>query len=84
MFILMERWTSILKMAEIEVFLMKPRYQYHLTQWGKCVYGAQSWKVGRLLCEYIFVQIDRWTVILKMAEKEVFSYETEASISFIQ
>ena len=31
-------------MVENEVFLMKPKRQYHLSQWGECVHGAQSWK----------------------------------------
>ena len=39
-FIPIEKWTLILKMAEREVFLMKPRHQYHLSQWGECIYGA--------------------------------------------
>ena len=41
-FILIERRTSILKMVEKEVFLMKPKYQNHLSQEGECDYGAQS------------------------------------------
>ena len=44
-------------------FFMKPKHQYHLSQQGECVFGAQSWK---------FVQIIRWTLIQKMVEKEVF------------
>ena len=43
-----------------------------LSQWGECVYGAHSWKEKRLLCESMFVQIDRWTLILKMVERDVF------------
>ena len=35
-----EKWTLILKMVERDVFLMKPKRQYHLSQWGECVYGA--------------------------------------------
>ena len=59
-------------MAEREVFLMKPKHQYHLSQWGECVYGAQSWYERRLLCEFVFIPIEKWTLILKMAEREVF------------
>ena len=36
MFILIERRSSILKMVEREVFLMKPKHKYHLSQWGEC------------------------------------------------
>ena len=57
-------------MVEIEVSLSKPKHQYHLSQWGECVYGAQSWKERRLLCESIFIAIERWTWILKMVERE--------------
>ena len=39
-FIPIERWTSILKMAIKEVFLMKPKHQYHLSQWEECVCGS--------------------------------------------
>ena len=55
MFIPIDWWTSIPKMVEREVILMKPKHQYHLSQWGKCVYGAQSWIEKRLLCESAFV-----------------------------
>ena len=71
-FIKIERWNSILKMVEIEVFPMKPKHQYHLSKWGDCVYGAQSCKERRLLCETRFIVIERWTSILKMIEREVF------------
>ena len=59
-------------MKEREVFDMKPKHQYHLSKWGDCVYGAQSWKEKRLLCESMFIPIERWTSILKMAEWEAF------------
>ena len=59
-------------MAEIEVFLMKPKHQNNLSQWGECVYGAQSWNEGILLCESMSILIERRTSILKMVEKEVF------------
>ena len=40
MFIPIERWTWTLKMVKIEVSLSKRKHQYHLSQWGECVYGA--------------------------------------------
>ena len=49
-----------------KVFLMKPKHQYYLSQQGDCVYGAESWKERGLLCESVFVQSDRQTLILKM------------------
>ena len=58
---------------------MKPKHLYNLSQYGECVYGAQSWNERGLLCESMFVQIDGrmlidgWTLILKMVKKkEVF------------
>ena len=67
-------------MVESEVFLIKLKHQYHESQWGECVYGAQSWKAKRLFCESIFIPIDRWNLILKNSGKWSLSYETEASI----
>ena len=57
---------------EREDFLLKPKHQCHLSQWGEWVYGAQSWKEGRLLCESVFVQIDKWTLSQKMMERKAF------------
>ena len=71
-FIPIEKWTLILKMVEREVFLMKPRHQYHLSQRGEWTCGGQSLKESRLLCESKFIPIERWTLILKMVEREVF------------
>ena len=48
-FIPIEKWTLILKMVERNIFLMKLRLQYYLSQKGKCVYIAQAWKERRLL-----------------------------------
>ena len=56
-------------MVEKEVFLIKRKHQYHLSQWGECVYVAQSWNEKRLWCESVFIQIGKWTLILKMAER---------------
>ena len=39
-FIPIERQTSIRKMLEREVFLIKPKHQNHLSQWGECDYAA--------------------------------------------
>ena len=40
MFSPIERCTSILKMVIGEVFLMKPKHQYHLSQQEECIYDA--------------------------------------------
>ena len=52
-------------MVERKAFLMKPKRQCHLSQWGKCVYGAQSWKETRLLWEHKFISIDEQTLIIR-------------------
>ena len=72
MFIPIERRTSILKLVTREVFLLKPKQQYHKSQRGECVYDAQSWKERRLLCESKFIPIEIWTLILKLVIREVF------------
>ena len=71
-FIPIKKWTLILKMAEIEVLHMKPRHQYHLSQRREWTYGAQSLNEKRLLHESKYIQIERWTLVLKMVEREVF------------
>ena len=70
-------------MVEREVFLTKPKLQYHLSQWGEWVYVAHSWKERRLLRESKIIPLDKWTLILKNGTKWSFSYETKASNSFI-
>ena len=42
MFILIERWTLILKVVEKEVFLMKLKHQYHLSEQGESVYSVPN------------------------------------------
>ena len=76
-FIPIERQTPIPEMVEIEVSLSKPKHQHHLSQWGECVYGAQSWKERRLLCESMFIPIERRTWILKTVEEQVFLMESK-------
>ena len=51
-------------MVEIDVFLMTPKHQYHLSQWGKCVYDAQSQNERGLWCESKSMPIGKWTLIL--------------------
>ena len=71
-FIQKERRTSNVKMVQREVFLIKPKHQYHLFHRGKCVYDAQSWKETRLFCESMFIPIERCTSILEMVIGKVF------------
>ena len=80
MFIPIKILTLILKLVEKEVFPMKPKHQYCLSQWVECVYAAKSLKERRLLCESMFIAIDRRTLIPKNEGKLSFCYETKASI----
>ena len=59
-------------MVERKVFLMKPKHQCHFSQWWECVYGAQSRYERGLLCEFVFIPIEKQILILKMAKREVF------------
>ena len=59
-------------MAIGDVFLMKPKHQNQLSQRGERDNGAQSWKERRLLCESMFIPIERRTSVLKMVKREVF------------
>ena len=49
-------------MVERDVFLMKPKHEYNF---------SQSWKEKRLLCESVFVQINKRLLILKIVERNV-------------
>ena len=51
---------------------MKPKHQYYLSQRGVWVYDAQSRNETRLLCESMFIPIERRTSILKLVIREVF------------
>ena len=57
-------------MVDREAFFMKPKHQCYLSQWVEQVYGGQSWKEMRLLCDSVFVLIDWWTLILKYDDKK--------------
>ena len=70
-------------MVEEKAFLVKPKYQCHLSQWEELVYGSKSWKERRLLCESMFIQIDKGTLILKNGGKRSFLYKTKELMSFI-
>ena len=59
-------------MVERDVFLMKPKHQYHESQRGECVYHAQSRKERRLLCESMFNTIEIRTSILKLVIRKAF------------
>ena len=71
MFTPIEIRASILRKLIREVFRMNPKHQYHLSQRGERVYDAQSWNEMRLLYESTFILIEKRTLILKLATREV-------------
>ena len=60
------------KMMKRKAFLLKPKHQCHLSQWGEWANGAQLWKERRLLYESTFIAIDKWILTLKMVDREAF------------
>ena len=69
-------------MVEREVFLLNLKQQNRLSEQGECIYIAQSWKERRLLCESMFIPIERWTSFLKMVEKQVFHMNQSTEIIY--
>ena len=53
-------------------FSYEKKHQYHLSKWDECLYGAQSLKEMRLLCEIMFNAIEGITLIIKIVEGVVF------------
>ena len=82
-FVLIDKWTLTLKNGKRQAFIMKSKHQCHLSYRVEWVYGMKSWIERRLLCESVFVLIDRWTLIIKIGRKKSFSYETKESMSLI-
>ena len=68
-------------MVEREVLHMKPNHQYHLSQWGECVYSAPSWKEKRLLYESTFIPIGQ-NLIVKTVEREVLPMKLNINIIY--
>ena len=71
MFVQLKKETLIEKIVERDAFLMKPKHEYHLSEWEERVYMPNHEKKG-LLCESVFVQIDERTLVLKVVERKVF------------
>ena len=65
-------------------FSSETKASIHLSQRGEWSCGAQSIKESRLLCESMFIQIDRQIVILKMVEKEAFLMKPRHQHNFSQ
>ena len=65
MIIPIDKQTLILKNGGKWSLSYETKASIHLSQWGECVYGAQSLNGKRLLHETMFMQIEWWTLILK-------------------
>ena len=65
-------------------FLMKPKHQCHLSQFREWVYGAQSWKERRLLCESTFVPINKLNLTPKNIKREAFLIKLKHQYHFSQ
>ena len=62
-FITIDIWTLILKNGGKWGFSYETKASIHLSQWGEWIWGAQSLKESRLLCESMFIQIERQSLI---------------------
>ena len=82
MFIPIDRWNLIIKNGGKWSFFIKPKRQCHLSQPGEWLYGAQSWKEKRLFYEFMFVPINKWTLILKMVERESFLWNQSINVIY--
>ena len=58
-------------------FSFETKASIHLSQQGEWICGAQSLKESRLLYKFMFITLDKRTLILKMVEKEVFLMKTK-------
>ena len=72
MFIPINGWTLILKNGRKWSFSYKTKASIHLSQRGEWICGTQSLKERRLLCEFVFIPIERWNLTLKMGQREAF------------
>ena len=69
-------------MVEREVFVMKPKNQNHLCQWGEYVYGAQSWKEKKIILWIHVYPTWKTNFDSKNGKKWSFSDKTKASKSY--
>ena len=72
MFIPIDKWSLILKNGGEWSFSYETQVSIHLSQCGEWIYGAQLLIEKRLQCESVFILIERWNLILKMVEREIF------------
>ena len=83
MFVLIDRWTLILKNRGKKSFVYETKALTLFILMRKISLWFPIMKKKRLLCETVFIPIDKWILILKNGGKKRFSHETKASTSFI-
>ena len=84
MIIPIDKWTLILKIGAKWSFSYETKASTQLSQREEWNYGAQSLKEWKLLCESMFISVERWALIQKLLKGEVFFSETKASICLSQ
>ena len=60
------------KIGTKKSFSYETKASIHLSQWVEWICGAQWLKEGGLLCEFMIIPIEKRTLILKMAQREIF------------
>ena len=83
MFIQIDEWSLILKNGRKKSFSYETKASMSFIPIRRMSYVSQLWKERRLLREFVFIQIDKQTLILKNGGKRSFSYETKALMSFM-
>ena len=78
MFVPIDSWTFILrKMVEEKAFLMKPKHQFIYPNEENEFMVPNHEKKRRLLCESMFIPIDRQALSLKDGGIRSFSFEAK-------
>ena len=69
-------------MVKKDVFLMKPKPQYHLSQWGECIWVPNHEKKKEIILWIHAYPIQKQTLILKMVERNVFFWSQNLIIIY--
>ena len=83
MFVLIDRRNLILKYSGRKSFLNETKASMTFILIRRMSLWCPIMKERRLLCEFMFVLNNKWTLTLKNGKKRSFSFETKASMSFI-
>ena len=67
-----DKWNLALKNDGARSFSYETKSLMSFILSGEWVYGDQLWKERGLLCESVFVLIDKWTLCIKINGKKAF------------